>query len=527
MKIVTAAEMREIDRLTTERYGVPSLKLMENAGTAVAEFAQKHFDFTSACVVCGKGNNGGDGFVAARKLKEAGKKVSVIVLAGSAKELRGDAAEMFKRLKFKPQWVGKEADFKAAAVHKALQAELIVDAILGTGFKPPLKGIAGKAIAVINELSATVLAVDLPSGYDADEWWGSDGHCKASAVVTFTAPKQAHAFAPMTRGPMVVAPIGTPGEAVQSSLGLEWAGSFRKQFTVDRFLDANKGEFGHVFVVGGSVGKAGAPSMTSAAVLKVGAGLVTAWVPASILPTVAQFCPEVMTGRLAETSEGTIARKAIDPLSTQKNRQRFVMAVGPGVSTNAETVTYIKRLVATCDVPMVLDADGLNAFAGCAELLDGSKRPLVLTPHPGEMCRLTGLSIKEVVDKPLKVARDFATRHHVHVVLKMWRTIIAHPDGRARVNTTGNPGLAKGGSGDVLTGLIAGMVAQGRAINVDVGDAACRAVDLHGLCADIAVSEGDERTLVASDIIRYLPRAIRFLRKRQKLEWLRGFPQGT
>jgi len=527
MKIVTAAEMREIDRLTTERYGVPSLTLMENAGTAVAEFAQRHFDFTSVCVVCGKGNNGGDGFVAAGKLKEAGKKVSVIVLAGSAKELRGDAAEMFKRLKFKPLWVSKEADFKAAALHQALQAELIVDAILGTGFKPPLKGIAAKAIAVINELSAPVLAVDLPSGYDADEWWGSDGHCKASAVVTFTAPKQAHAFAPMTRGPMVVAPIGTPGEAVQSKLGLEWAGSFRNWFTVDRFLDANKGEFGHVFVVGGSVGKAGAPSMTSAAALKVGAGLVTAWVPASILPTVAQFCPEVMTGRLAETSEGTIARKAIDPLSTQKNRQRFVMAMGPGVSTNAETVTYIRRLVATCDVPMVLDADGLNAFAGCAELLDGSKRPLVLTPHPGEMRRLTGLPIKEVVGNALKVARDFATLHHVHVVLKMWRTIIAHPDGCVRVNTTGNPGLAKGGSGDVLTGLIAGLVAQGIAVDADIGACVCEAVDLHGLSADIAVSESNERTLMASDIIRYLPRAIRFLRKRHKLEWLRGFPQGT
>jgi NAD(P)H-hydrate epimerase len=526
MKIVTAAEMREIDRLTTERCGVPSLTLMENAGTAVAEFAQKHFDFTSVCVVCGKGNNGGDGFVAARKLKEAGKQVSVIILAQSANDLRGDAAEMFKRLKFKALWVSKEADFNADAVLKSLQTGVVVDAILGTGFKPPLKGIAAKAIAVINALSSPVLAVDLPSGYDADEWWNSDGHCKADAVVTFTAPKQAHVFAPMTRGPMVVAPIGTPDEAVQSSLGLEWAGSSRKWFTIDRFLDANKGEFGHVFVVGGSVGKAGAPSMTSSAALKVGAGLVTAWVPASILNTVAQFALEVMTGGLDETSEGTIAANAVNPLAAQKNRQRFVMAVGPGISTNKETVTYIKRLVAGCDVPMILDADGLNAFDGCADLLDGSKRPLVLTPHPGEMSRLTGLSIKEVVGNALKVARDFAARHHVHLVLKLWRTIIADPDGRVRVSTTGNPGLAKGGSGDVLTGLIAGVVAQGRAVNANIGDAACAAVDLHGLSADIAVSEGDERTLMANDVIRYLPRAIRFLRRPQKFEWLRGFPKG-
>ena len=526
MKIVTAAEMREIDRLTTEKYGVPSLTLMENAGTAVAEFALEHFDFKSVCVVCGKGNNGGDGFVSARKLKEAGKKVTVIVLAKSARDLRGDAAKMFRRLKTEPLWIASEGGFDPKAL-KALHADLVVDAILGTGFKPPLKGVAGKAIAAINDLRPPVLAVDLPSGCDADEWSNSDEQCKADAVVTFTAPKQAHMFAPMTRGPMVVAGIGTPAEAIQSNLKLEWAGSFRNSCKVDRSLDSNKGEFGHVFVVGGSVGKAGAPSMSAAAALKVGAGLVTAFVPASILSTVAQFHPEVMTGSLAETAEGTVSAKAADPLATQKNRQRLVLAVGPGLSTNAETVSYVRRLVGKSDVPTVIDADGLNAFDGAAKLLDGGKRPLVLTPHPGEMSRLTGLPIKEIVGNALSVARDFAARHHVHLVLKGWRTVIAYPDGRACVSTTGNPGLAKGGSGDVLTGLIAGIIAQGRAGNADIGDAVCLAVDLHGLCADIAVHEGDQRTLLATDIIRYLPRAIRFLRSTQKFDWLHGFPKGT
>ena len=525
MKIVTAAEMREIDRLTTEKYGVPSLTLMENAGTAVAEFAQKHFEFNSACVVCGKGNNGGDGFVAARKLHEAGKQVSVIVLAKAGDELRGDAAEMFKKLPVAPVWVSDEEQFSGPEVQQALKHELIVDAILGTGFKPPIKGIAEKAIHLINEQRSPVLALDLPSGYDADEWWLSGDHARADAVVSFTAAKQVHLSAPVTRGPIVVAPIGTPEEAVKSKLTLEWAGSQRKWFLIDRFLDANKGEFGHVFVVGGSVGKSGAPSMTSLAALKVGAGLVTACVPTSIVSTVALVAPEVMTQPLEETDEGSIARGAIDPIAKQKLHDRLVLAVGPGLSTNPETTAYVRALVTKTDVPVILDADGINAFAEQRDLLDGNKRPLVLTPHPGEMRRLTGLSIEKVMGDPQKAARDFAVQHHLYLVLKTWRTVIARPDGSLAVSTTGNPGMAKGGTGDVLTGLIAGIVAQGRAVNADIGDCVCAAVDLHGLAGDFALADSDERTLMATDIIKYLPRAIRFIRSRQEFTWLRGFPK--
>jgi NAD(P)H-hydrate epimerase len=527
MKIVTAEEMRAIDRATTEKYGVPSLTLMENAGTAVAEFAQKHFDFNSVCAVCGKGNNGGDGFVVARKLHEEGKKVSVIVLAKSADDLRGDAAEMFKKLAMPVLWVADGKDFSKPEIAQALQSDLILDAILGTGFKPPLKGIAEKAIDVINALHLPVLAVDLPSGYDADEWWLSQDHARADAVVTFTAAKQVHLFAPITRGPIVVAQIGTPEDAVEATLPIRWAGSCRDWFKVNRFLDANKGEFGHVFLIGGSLGKAGAPAMASLAALKVGAGLVTACVPRSILPMVAQITPEVMTEPLAETDQGTVCEQAADLISNQKARARLVAAIGPGLSTNPETVEYVRRLVARCDVPLVIDADGLNAFAGRSDLLDGRERPLVLTPHPGEMARLTGLSLKEILNNVVETARTFATRHHLHLVLKGWRTVIAHPDGIVSVSTTGNPGMAKGGSGDVLTGLIAGILAQGRAINADIGKDVSRAVDLHGLSADIAVSEGDERTLLATDIIRYLPRAIRFVRSNPKYTWLRGFPKGT
>lgn len=527
MKIVTAEEMRAIDRATTEKYGVPSLTLMENAGAAVAEFAQKHFDFNSVCAVCGKGNNGGDGFVAARKLHEAGKKVSVIVLAKGPDELRGDGAEMFKRLPVSALWVCEENDFSKPEVEQALKCDLILDAILGTGFKPPLKGIAKRAIEVMDDRRSPILAVDLPSGYDPDEWWLSEEHPRADAVVTFTAAKRVHLFAPITRGPIVVAQVGTPEEAVESTLPLNWAGSYRDWFKVNRFLDANKGEFGHVFLIGGSLGKAGAPAMASLAALKVGAGLVTACVPRSILPTVAQIAPEVMTEPLAETDQGTVSEQAADLIMNQKSRARIVTAIGPGLSTNPETVEYVRRLVARCDVPLVIDADGLNAFAGRAELLDGRDRPLVLTPHPGEMARLTGLSLKEILSNVVETARNFATHHHLHLVLKGWRTVIAHPDGRVSVSTTGNPGMAKGGSGDVLTGLIAGILAQGRAINADIGKDVSRAVDLHGLSADIAVSEGDERTLLATDMIRYLPRAIRFMRSHQEFTWLHGFPKGT
>jgi NAD(P)H-hydrate epimerase len=437
---------------------------------------------------------------------------------------------MFKKLRLKPLWVSEEADFGKPEAQLALQAELIVDAIVGTGFKPPLKGLGRKAVASINHeitiRDAQVLAVDIPSGYDSDEWYLPGEHVMADALVTFTAPKQIHAFAPL-RGPMIVANIGSPEEVIHSKLNLEWAGSNRDWFKVKRFVDAHKGEFGHVLVIGGSMGKAGAPSMTAMAALKVGAGLVTACVPKSVLPIVAGFAPEVMTEPLAETDRGSISEHAADLIKLQEKRAGLVAAIGPGLSTHPETVAYVRQLVARCDVPMVIDADGLNAFAGHAELLDGSRRPLVLTPHLGEMSRLAEIPIKEMAKDLLGTARDFAQRHHLHLVLKNWRTIIAHPDGRASVSTTGNPGMAKGGSGDVLTGLIAGMLAQGRAIDADIGSCVRAAVDLHGLSADIAVSRSDERTLLARDIIRYLPRAIRLIRTKQEFTWLRGVPKGA
>ena len=471
MKIVTAAEMREIDRITTEKYGVPSLTLMENAGSAVAEFAQKHFDFDSVCVVCGKGNNGGDGFVAARKLHEAGKKVSIIILAKAADELRGDAAEMFKKLTAAPFWVGDEKDFEKPEIQSALEADLIIDAILGTGFKPPIKGVAARAVAEINECAGWVVAVDVPSGVDSDSveppLSPTDDQVRADGVFSFTAAKPALVFDNVSDGPIAIAGIGSPDSLVASCSSLRedvLSGAEFALFSGPRKPDANKGNFGHVLIVGGSVGKSGAAAMAGLAALCTGAGLVTVACPKSVQPVIAAYAPELMTFPLEETKEGSISMLAL------ANRGEWlegksVVVVGPGISRNQETAEFVRDLVSICSEWMVIDADGLNAFTGRITELQPDKdvNPLairVLTPHPGEMSRLAGIPTAEVQANRVSTARKIAKETQCCTVLKGHRTLIAGPQDYVWINTTGNPGMAKGGTGDVLSGIVAGMLAQ-------------------------------------------------------------------
>lgn len=470
MKIVTAAEMREIDRLTTEKYGVPSLTLMENAGSAVAEFAQKHFDFNTVCVVCGKGNNGGDGFVAARKLHEAGRQVSVIILAKAAEDLRGDAAEMFKKLAVTPLWLSEDQQFENAEVQQALKAELIVDGILGTGFKPPIKGIAEKAIEIINKAPGWVVAIDIPSGMDADstEPYEADSvFVRADGVISFTAAKPVLVFGNATDGPIAIASIGSPQKLISSVSTLReevlTAGDLRG-VVEPRKPDANKGNFGHVLVVGGSVGKSGAAAMAGSAALRTGAGLVTVACPKSVQPEVAMHAPELMTQPLEQTPEGTISVLALANRDTWL-AGKSVVVVGPGISRNEQTAEFVRDLLGICSGYTVVDADGLNAFAGQAEELQPDKEtpPLVirvLTPHPGEMSRLTGIPTSNIQKNRISTALKVAIETHCCVVLKGHRTIIASPDGYIWINTTGNAGMAKGGSGDVLSGIIAAMVGE-------------------------------------------------------------------
>jgi hydroxyethylthiazole kinase-like uncharacterized protein yjeF len=508
MKIVTADEMRAIDRTTSERFGVPSLTLMENAGSAVAEHVLTQYaNAKRIAVFCGKGNNGGDGFVAARRLHEKGKMVQVIVLADPA-DVRGDAAAMFGKLPMPAVVVRSGEDLQSERVRISLAADLYLDAILGTGFKPPVTGLYAEAIAMLNASSAPVVAVDIPSGADADAMGPQTGiMARADSIITFTAPRPAHVFGALTTGPTYIAAIGSPPEAIVSSLQLNviTARDFAPLIG-PRPADSNKGKYGHVLVVGGSVGKAGSVAMAGMSALRAGAGLATVATPKSVLPTVAGFHPELMTEPLTETRAGTISAGAearLDALVQGKS----VLAIGPGISRYPETAELVRTLVGKSDIPTVLDADGLNAFEGQTIELSGKGRVLVITPHPGEMARLAGCSTADVQKDRLGVARQFARDHELIVVLKGNRTLVVQPDGEAWVNTTGNPGMSTGGTGDILTGMVAAMIAQHPK---DVLLAVCAAVHLHGLAGDVMRESVGEHSMVATDLLRGLPEA--FLR---------------
>jgi hydroxyethylthiazole kinase-like uncharacterized protein yjeF len=510
MKIVTAAEMRAIDRASSERYGVPLLTLMENAGTAVADFVLSNYPGPRRVgVVCGKGNNGGDGFVAARKLQETGREVRLLLLC-DPDELRGDAEAMFRQLPVLPVLARSSEEFKSAAAQAVFDCDVLLDAVLGTGFRPPVTGLYAEAIERFRQARAPIVAVDIPSGLDADAMNGAPAGpvVPACATVTFTAPRPAHVFSPLVRGPVVVAPIGSPEEAIQSELNLELITPRDiAEMVAPRPRDSHKGMYGHVLVIGGSLGKAGAAAMAGMAALRAGVGLVTVATAQSVLPTVAGFAAELMTEPLPETEAGTISLRAreygrLDGIIKGKT----VLAIGPGISRHPEASELVRGLVKNSQPPMVLDADGLNAFEHRAQELAG--RPLVITPHPGEMARLAQLSIKQIQANRLQVAREFATRHGITTVLKGHRTLIAQADGKVWVNPTGNPGMASGGMGDILTGLIAGTLAQ----TTHSLTAVLAGVYLHGLAGDVACEKTGEQSLIATDLLAALPEAFRRVR---------------
>jgi NAD(P)H-hydrate epimerase len=540
MKIVSAAEMREIDRATESRFGVSSLMLMENAGSAVARFILAEYPQAERVgILCGKGNNGGDGFVVARKLLDAGRGVRVLLLC-DPEELRGDAAAMFQNLLQKlqplniaPFVVRKPSDLDSSEGAEIFAADVIVDAILGTGFRPPISPLYVAAIARMNAAPALIVAVDIPSGADADAMHpasatgsSSDGgkearaaardDARADAIVTFTAPRPAHVFAALTGGPTLIAPIGSPAEAIVSQLGLHL--STPRDFApllASRARDANKGSYGHVLVIGGSLGKAGAAAMAGFSALRAGAGLSTIATAKSVLATVAAFHPEVMTEPLPETEAGTISLRALGP-GLDALLEKKTLAIGPGISRNSETAEFVRAIVERNKaVNMVVDADALNAFEGAADQLNGRGRTIVITPHPGEMSRLTGLSIADIQANRLEVARNFASKHELIVVLKGHRTLIAAPDGTVWANPTGNPGMATGGTGDVLTGVVAGLIAQHPRQALE---ATALAVYLHGLAGDLAMQSVGENSLVATDLLRFLPQAFAHARNQESEE---------
>jgi len=522
MKILTAAQMQRIDRLTTEQCGVPSLTLMENAGRGIVEFLQERFSPLGdhrIVILCGRGNNGGDGMVVARLLREQGLSPRVLLLA-DPQGLKGDAAVNWGRLAASgaPEVVEDLGAWQR--LKPSLQdATLLIDALFGTGLTKPVEGFLAEVIRDINAAfpSARIVAVDLPSGVSADTG-KLIGECvRADASVTFTAPKLAHVFPPACErvGEWIVKAIGTPVELLENDRELMLNLTCREDLawlTQPRRAEAHKGNFGHVLILAGSVGKTGAAALAAKAALRAGAGLVTVATAKSALPIIASLGMEFMTEPLPETEAGTISLQALDSgRLDQLVEGKSVLAVGPGIGTVPETAELVRIAVNRYEIPMVVDADGLNAFAGCIGGLRAENRVRVLTPHPGEMARLTGQQTAEILGRRVDVAREFACGHGVTLVLKGFRTLTAAADGQVWVNPTGNPGMASGGTGDVLTGLVAGLLAQYPARCV--AEVVAAAVYLHGLAGDIAVREVGEVSLLAGDLLDALPRAFGVLKE--------------
>jgi len=520
VKILTAAEMREVDRLTIER-GIPGLILMENAGSRVVDFLRETFaplEQQRVIVICGKGNNGGDGFVVARQLftRKLCRQLTVVQLF-DPETLSGDAAANRRMLDVCGCPVVRELPDQANL------ATLVIDAVLGTGLTGPAKGPSLDAIRLINDRFplAKKIAVDIPSGLPSDEQTGSIGEfVRADYTVTFTAAKRSQCLSPLhiDMGQLIVVPIGSPADLYETNpnykLSLTTPADIRHLFA-KRPCDSNKGMYGHVLVVGGSFGKSGAPAMAGLGSYRSGAGLVTVAVPRSALPMIAAVRPELMTEPLGETESGRLRLADADQI-LDLLKKMTVLALGPGLGTEEETVRLVKRLYAEAEVPAVIDADALNALAGD---LPATTKTRVLTPHPGEMGRLIGKSAKEVQADRLGLAQQLASRSGAAIVLKGDRTIIAFPDGETWVNPTGSPAMATGGTGDILTGMTAGLIAQHPPARHPAERdpeawkrAVIAAVWLHGRCGELAGEHWGEEATLATDLLDFLPEAMNEVR---------------
>lgn len=483
MKVLTAAEMRDVDRRTIE-LGIPGIVLMENAAHRVVEAMAERFSPLGAqriALLCGKGNNGGDGFAIARQLQTRFRPGALdVVLFASPEDLKGDAAANYRML------LACGGKVERQIPERARMATLVVDALLGTGLTGPPAGPMVDAIREINTgfPLAKVVAVDIPSGLPSDSADAAGEYARADLTVTFTAPKIAHAMPPNCdrMGELVVGPIGSPAALCEDVRLAVVERSMFEALLAPRPRGGHKGTFGHVLVIGGSSGKTGAPAMAGIAALRAGAGLVTVASDERVIPQVAAHAPELMTA---------VVDDAMFDAKT-------VIAIGPGLGARAPELT---RRAAETGLPMVVDADALTPDPG---------RPwppiAILTPHPGEMARLTGTSTAEIQKNRIGVARDFAGRHRVTLVLKGERTVIAFPDGRVWINPTGTPALGTGGSGDILTGLTAGLLAQ---FPASPDQAVAAAVFLHGLAGECAARDLGEKPVIATDILKYLPQALR------------------
>ena len=515
VSVVTASQMRELDRRATEEYGIPSLLLMENAGLQAVLEMERAFPLLTqrrVAVVCGKGNNGGDGFVVARHLFDRGVAVEVVLLARQT-ETKGDARtnlEMIRKLGAPIHEVTTSQELEA---NRRLfeRADIVVDAILGTGSTGPAKDLFGEAIELLNQSGRSIVALDIPSGLNSDEGAIPGPSINAVLTVTFGLPKRGLILYPAASraGRVVTVDIGLPRQLLTDPLldvSLVEAGDVVGALP-PRDPNAHKGTYGHVLVLAGSPGKTGAAAMCALSALRIGAGLATLALPESLNDAMEAKLTEVMTEPLPETGERTVSFAALERVLELVKGKR-VVAIGPGLSTHPETAELIRAVVHTAQAQLVVDADGINALGPNLEMLRNVPLPPILTPHPGELARLLGIDRDEVVRNRIPIAQKVATSFGVHLVLKGARTLIANPEGRVAINMTGNAGMATGGTGDVLTGLIAGLLAQG----VDAGLAAKAAVYLHGLAGDLAADAVGQEAMVASDLMAQIPEAIRQLK---------------
>jgi len=516
MYLVTAQQMKEMDRLTIESFGIPGIVLMESAGRGTVDALFRHFPdvrHMKVGIAAGRGNNGGDGFVIARYLASNHIELAVYLLS-ERERVRGDAAANLKLLDQMGVPVHEVPDMTAFEFHRGQMrdCDLWVDAMLGTGLKSDVRGLFKEIIEFLNTLQKPIVAVDIPSGLDSDT--GKPRGCciKATLTVTFGLPKIGHIMLPGTEfvSTLEVVDIGIP-PAIVDEVGPKQHLLTReviKPCFRSRALQSHKGSTGHLLVIGGSPGKTGAAVMTSRAAMRMGAGLVTLGIPKSLNMAMESQLTEVMTVPLPENANQTLGLSAYEKIMGLLEGKKG-LAIGPGMGTANPTQDLVRRLIQTSPVPVVIDADGLNALVGGLEYLKDLKVPVVMTPHPGEMARLVGTTPSQVQQERIRKARNFATTHKVYLVLKGARTVVAHPDGTASINPTGNPGMASGGMGDVLTGMIAGLIVQG----LSVSEAANAGVYLHGCAADFLAQSMGPVGFLASDVIEILPGQIKGLEK--------------
>jgi hydroxyethylthiazole kinase-like uncharacterized protein yjeF len=514
MKIATAEIMRKLDRRAIEEFGIPGLVLMENAARGTVSAMFRHFPglLTQRVVIlAGRGNNGGDALAVARYLLNRGVVCQVSLLAPK-EEVRGDAAANLEILSRMGGEIVEILNLEAWESQKGKMAEsdLLVDGIFGTGLKGPVQGFFHEIIESVNSLGRPVVSLDVPSGLDADNGQVLGACIQARLTVTFGLAKRGLLVQPGTQycGKLVLVDISLPQSAIEAEMIKDSLieGAEFLPFLLRRNANAHKGDFGHLLVLSGSPGKTGASAMVCQAALRVGTGLITLGIPASLNPIMEVKLTEAMTEPLPETKEQTLAlsgQQRLTELCSRKN----ALAIGPGLSLNPETARLIQRMIRNTELPAVIDADGLSALAGKMASIRKDRKALILTPHPGEMARLLQTSVQEIQMNRIQVARNFAEENGLILVLKGARSIVASPEGDIFINATGNPGMASGGMGDVLTGMIGGFLAQGFLPL----EAAKLGVYLHGLVGDFVASRKGERGMVATDLVEETPRVLRAL----------------